>query len=574
MRWSRMHVPTLRDDPAEAGAPSHRLLLRAGFIRQLMAGHYSLLPMGTRVRAKVIGIIRDELDRIGAQEFLLPTMHPAGIWRKTGRWESMGEEMFRLRDRKDADLALGMTHEEIFTTLAAELSSYRELPQIWYQFQLKYRDEPRPKAGLMRVREFTMKDSYSFDLDADGLDHSFALHRDAYARIFARLGIPAIAVEASTGAMGGSASTEFMCPSPVGEDTVVHCPGCGYAANVEKAVAALPAVDDAEPPASPQRFDTPDARTIEELAAGHGAAADRQIKTLVYLLDDELTLVLLRGDHQLNEQKLADATGAAVIRPAHADEIRAALGASPGSLGAVGVTGLPVLADAALRGRRDMFTGANVDGVHLRGVDIARDITVGRWVELREVAAGEPCVACGQPLATQRAIEVGHIFKLGDRYTKALGVTVLAPDGAPTKVIMGSYGIGVERALAAIVETHHDDSGIVWPVAVAPYQVAVVAAQADDDEVTAVSEQLYAALTAAGHEVILDDRAERAGVKFRDVELVGIPLRVTVGRRGLADGVVELTVRATGHTDRIRPDDAVKAVETALAALSSPVDRR
>ncbi|WP_326555988.1 proline--tRNA ligase [Micromonospora sp. NBC_01813] len=582
MRWSQLHVPTLRDDPAEADAPSHRLLLRAGFIRQLMAGHYSLLPLAVRVRAKVIEVIRDEMTRIGAQEFALPALHPAEIWRKTGRWDSMGEEMFRLRDRRGADLALGMTHEEIFTTLAQELNSYRELPQLWYQFQTKFRDEPRPKAGLMRTREFTMKDSYSFDLAADGLDRSFDLHHDAYQRIFARLGIPAIAVQASSGAMGGSASVEFMCPAPTGEDEVVDCAGCGYAANLEKATSlvtpspdaaetqqpdaagAQPATDAAGSDA-PQPFDTPGVRTIDDLAVGFAAPADRQIKTLVYVLDGQLTLVLLRGDHPLHEQKLADATGAAQLRAAHADEIRAALGASPGSLGAVGVAAeLPVIADEALRGRRDMFTGANVDGVHLRGVDVDRDIAVGRWADLRTVAAGEPCVRCGQPLRVRRAIEVGHIFKLGYRYSEALDASVLDQAGKRVPVIMGSYGIGVERAMAAVVESHHDDKGIVWPVAVAPFEVAVVVAQVDDGPVAETGERIYQQLVAERIDVVIDDRAERAGVKFRDVELVGIPVRVTVGKRSLADGVVEVTDRATGETVRVSVEQVVDHVRAAI----------
>jgi prolyl-tRNA synthetase len=564
MRWSQMHIPTLREDPAEADAPSHRLLLRAGYIRQLMAGHYSLLPLAVRVRAKVIGVIREEMNRIGAQEFSLPVMHPAEIWRKSGRWEVMGEEMFRLRDRKGADLALGMTHEEIFTTLALELSSYRELPQVWYQFQTKFRDEPRPKAGLMRTREFTMKDSYSFDLAPEGLDRSFDLHHGAYVRLFARLGIDAIPVQASSGTMGGSTSTEFMCPSPVGEDLVVHCLSCGYAANIEKATSRLAAVSDDAGPAVPERFDTPGARTIEDLARRFDAPANRQVKTLVHVLDGQLTLVLLRGDHVLSERKLLDATGANAVRPAQADEIRQVLGASPGSLGAVGILDLPVVADEALRGRRNMFTGANTDDVHLRGVDLDRDIAVGRWADLREVAAGEPCVRCGQPLQVQRAIEVGHIFKLGYTYSEALDATVLGPNGERVRVIMGSYGIGVERAMAAIVEGHHDEKGIVWPMSVAPFQVVVVVAQADDGTVAEPGERIYQDLIADGVEVIIDDRAERAGVKFRDAELVGIPLRITVGRRTLADGSVELTDRASGRTDRVPLGQVVGTVRKAI----------
>src|SRR5450432_1083847 len=357
MRWSQLHIPTLREDPADADAASHRLLVRAGFIRQLMAGHYSLLPLGVRVRAKVMNVIREEMNGIGAQEFLLPSMQPAQIWERSGRLEIIGEEMFRLKDRKGADTVLGFTHEEIFATLAAELSSYKELPQFWYQFQVKFRDEPRPKSGLIRVREFTMKDSYSFDIDQAGLDASFDAHRAAYERIFARLGIPAFAVEASNGTMGGSDSVEFMCPTSAGEDLVARCPNCDYAANLEKATSALAPVQDAPGPDAPATLPTPGVRTIEDLAQRHGLGADRQIKTLVEVIDGQLTLVLLRGDHPLADQKLTDATGAVTLRPAQPEEIQAALGALPGSLGAVGVTDYPVLADLALRGRHDMATG-------------------------------------------------------------------------------------------------------------------------------------------------------------------------------------------------------------------------
>ena len=586
-----MHIPTLRDDPADAGAPSHRLLLRAGYIRHLMAGHYSLLPLAVRVRLKVIQVIREEMNRIGAQEVLMPTVHPAELWQRSGRLELMGEEMFRLRDRKDAELVLVMTAEEVVTTLAMELSSYRDLPQMWYQIQTKYRDEPRPKAGLMRVREFTMKDSYSFDLDPGGLDRSFDAHYRAYTQIFERLGIPAIPVDASSGAMGGTGSTEFMCPSEIGEDDIVHSPECGYAANREKATSRLPEADPAADAAlaldAPQRFDTPGVRTIEDLAQRFDAPADRQLKTLVYVLtrqssggnggvvppggqQSQLTLVLVRGDHALEEQKLIDATGASSVRPATADEIVEALGAAPGSLGAVGVTDLPVIADEQLRGRRGMVTGANTNEVHLRGVDVERDVNVGQWADLRTVTAGEPCPRCGNPLKVVKGIEVGHIFKLGYKYTDALDVTVSGPDGKPVKPIMGCYGIGVERAMAAIVEVHHDAKGIAWPAAVAPFDVVVTVAQQNDPAVAEAGEQLYRHLLDAGVDAIIDDRPARAGEKFSDAELVGIPLRVTIGKRGLASGTAEVIERATGETvavplDEI-PEHVRKAVATAIAA--------
>ena len=499
MRWSQAYIPTLREDPADAEAVSHRLLVRAGFIRQLMAGHYMLLPLAVRVRAKIIEVIRQEMDRIGGQELLLPAMHPAEVWQRSGRWEVMGEELFRVRDRKGADLALGMTNEEVFTTLALELRSYRDLPQVWYQFQTKFRDEPRPRSGLLRVREFTMKDSYSFDLDAGGLDRSFDRHHEAYRRSFERLGIPAIPVQASSGSMGGSASVEFACPSDAGEDLVVRCRACGYAANAEKATSALPAVEDGPGLPAPEPFPTPGARTIEDLARDHQAPADRQIKTLVYLVDGRPTLVLLRGDHSRVEQKLSDATG------------------------------------------------ANVDDRHLRGVDVDRDIGVGRWADLREVTAGEPCPVCRRELEVLRAIEVGHIFKLGRRYAEAFGLSVLGPDGGAVTPVMGSYGIGVERAMAAIVECHHDDAGIVWPAEVAPFTVAVVVLDPGDQAVLAQAEALHDRLAAAGVDVLVDDRDERPGVKFRDAELIGFPFRVTVGARDLAKGTVELVRRDSGE---------------------------
>jgi prolyl-tRNA synthetase len=556
----------LRADPADADAASHRLLVRAGFIRQLMAGHYSMLPLGIRVRAKVINVIREEMNAIGAQEFLLPSMQPAQLWEQSGRLDVMGDILFRLKDRKGTDLVLGVTHEEVVTTLARELASYRELPQSWYQFQVKFRDEPRPKSGLLRVREFTMKDSYSFDADEAGLDASFEAHRGAYERIFARLGIPAIAVEASSGNMGGSDSVEFMCPSEAGEDVVARCPNCDYAANLEKATSALAPVADGPCTPEPRQLPTPGIATIEDLVNKHGIAADRQIKTLVQVIDGQLTLVLLRGDHPLAGQKLIDATGAADIRPAQADEIVAALGASAGSLGAVGVTHLPVIADLALQGRMDMTTGANIDGVHLTGVDVARDITVGQWADLREVRAGEPCPSCGTPLELVQAIEVGHIFKLGRKYTTALGVTVLGPDGTAIIPIMGCYGIGVERAMAAIAEVHHDDAGLTWPVQVAPAEVTVVLLSTKDEAARGVAEDLYRELLSDGADVLIDDRDERPGVKFRDAELTGIPCRVSVGSRDLADGVVEITRRATGEKIRVPVGEAVARVREILSA--------
>jgi prolyl-tRNA synthetase len=556
VRWSSLFIPTLRDAPAEAEAVSHRLLVRGGFMRQLQSGHYSMLPLGWRVHQKVGEIIRQEMDGIGAQEFLLPAMHPASVWQASGRWESMGDEMFRLTDRKGADLALGMTHEEVFAGIASELNSYRDLPQLWYQIQWKFRDEPRPKSGLLRVREFAMKDSYSFDLDDVGLDRSFDLHHDAYQRIFRRLDLDALPVEASSGAMGGSASIEFMVESSAGEDDVAICGGCGYSANVERATSALPEVENRSCGDAPERFATPGIRTIAALAeAGHPAV--HQVKTLVYRVDGTLTLILLRGDHPFLEQKFVDATGAIEVVSADGDEIRAALGASPGSLGAVGVTNLTIYADEALRSRSGMTTGANEDDVHLEGVDVERDVAVDHWLDLRSIVDGESCASCGATLRIARCIEAGHIFKLGRRYADAMGVTVLDADGVNRVPTMGSYGIGVGRAMAAVAETHHDENGLVWPMGIAPYEVVLTVVKVDHEESMECAERLYAELRAAGVDVLLDDRDGRPGVKFADAELIGIPLRVTIGPRGLENSIVELTARSDGERHDVPIDDVV-----------------
>jgi len=568
MRWPEAFIPTLRDDPADAEAASHRLLVRGGFIRQLSAGHYSMLPLGQRVRGKIERIIAEEMDAIGGQRFHLPALHPAELWRRSGRWEVMGEEMFRLVDRKGADNALGMTHEEVFAFLAAELFSYRQLPQIWYQIQTKFRDEPRPKSGLLRTREFTMKDSYSLDVDRAGLDAAFSAHHGAYRRIFARCGLAAVDVEASSGSMGGSESVEFMVRSPAGEDWIVTCGTCGYRANRERATSRLTPVADPDPAGPPERFPTPGLRTIRDLAAAHPGLAppERQVKTLVYQLDGTPALVLLRGDHDLQEQKLADATGALSLRPAHPDEIRPLLGASPGSLGAVGVGGVRIVADLALAGRRGMVTGANEDDWHLSGVDVGRDIAVAEWADLREVASGEECPLDGGPLEMWKGIEVGHIFKLGTRYSEAFGAVVQDPEGESRPVVMGSYGIGVERSLAAVVEAHHDERGIIWPVAVAPFEVCVTAVRVDDPAVAGVAGRVAAGLAERGVEVILDDRPERPGVKFADAELVGFPFRITVGRRGVEAGTVEVVTREGLAAETMTTDEAVAVVADRVLA--------
>lgn len=577
MRWSRAFIPTEKEAPADATAASHQLLVRAGYIRQLHAGHYTLLPLGFRVHERIAAIVREEMDAIGAQEFHLPAMHPAELWQRSGRWTAMGDEMFRLTDRHGREQALAMTHEEAMAFLAGGLSSYRQLPQLWYQIQFKFRDEPRPKGGLLRVREFAMKDSYSFDIDEAGLDRSFEAHHGAYVTIFRRLGLDALAVEASSGSMGGSASVEFMVPSPAGEDDVAVCSNdtCDYRANVERAVAAVAAEDDpASDVAAPQRFATPDVRTIDGLTAFEPAAtARRQLKTMVMVAEGEPVLAVVRGDHQLNVQKLADALGTADVRPADADEAFEWLGAHPGSLGAVGVTAgrgagaAPrVLVDDALAGRSNMFTGANEDDWHVRGVDVARDVAPDAWADLREVSDGEPCVRCGQPLRVVRCIETGHIFKLGRKYAEAFELSVLDPGGEAVVPIMGSYGIGIGRAMAAVAEVHHDDAGLIWPASVAPFDVVVSLLDPDDEALADAAEQLRADLSARGADVLVDDRDVRPGIKFAEAELIGVPLRVTVGAKAMASGEVEITPRRTGDHQRVPLADAAATVAELLAS--------
>ena len=561
MRWSEAHIPTLRDAPADAEAVSHKLLVRGGFIRQLAAGSYTMLPLGQKVRLKVMGIIREEMNAVGGQEMVLPTLHPAEVWKTSDRYDLMGENLFKLKDRKDVDLVLGMTEEEIFAMLATELFSYRDLPQIWYQMHTKFRDEPRPKSGLLRVREFTMKDSYTLDIGAPGLDRGFDKHHESYKRIFSRMGLEAVGVEASSGAMGGSESIEFIQRSDAGEDWIVTCTNCDYRANLEKATSALAEIEDGES-GELERFPTPGLRTIVALAEAHPemASPEQQIKTLVYFVDGEPVLALLRGDHGLQGQKLLDAAAASDGRPGRPEEIRELLGADPGSLGAVGAEGLRVIADLALEGRVNMTTGANEDDWHYKGVDNSRDIDVTQWADLREVTSEENCVECGHSLELWKGIEVGHIFKLGTKYSEAFGAFVQDEDGESQPIIMGSYGIGVERGVAAVVEANHDENGIVWPVSVAPYEVVITVVRVDDDSTRAVAEDIYSQLQDAGIDVLLDDRVERPGVKFADSELIGIPYRVTVGPRGVSESVVELTERRGLVKENVALGEAVAAL--------------
>ena len=558
MYWSKLFIPTLRETPAEAEVVSHALLLRGGYIRQLAAGIYSYLFLAQRSLLKIMRIIREEMDGIGAQEMFLPALHPADLWRESGRWDVMGDNMFRLKDRFERELCLGMTHEEVMTHIArGELRSYKQLPQIWYQIQTKFRDEPRPKSGLLRVRQFLMKDSYSFDLGPEGLDAAYEKHYQAYCRIFDRCGLEYIVVEAHSGAMGGSQSHEFMVKADAGEDYVVQCTGCDYAANLEKAASkpVPPRGPDPEGDLEPEKFPTPGRKTIAEIADFTGLPESSQIKSLVMVADGKPVLVLLRGDHALSETKLQAVTGATEIRPAHPDEIREWFGADAGSLGPVGVTNMPVLADEALKGRRNMICGANEDGYHLRHVTPDEDFQA-EYHDLREVADGDTCASCGARLGVIKTVEVGHIFKLGYKYSESMGLKVLAEDGKEVPVIMGSYGIGVERILSAAVELFHDEDGMALPAAIAPFEVVVTPVNKSNDDQRNTAEQLYARCKAAGLDALYDDRDERAGVKFKDADLIGIPYRITVGKK-LAEGKVEIIERRTRKSEDVAVGEAV-----------------
>ncbi len=567
MLWSKLFIPTLRETPAEAEVASHQLLLRAGYIRQLSAGIYSYLFLAQRSLLKIQQIVREEMNAIGAQEMLLPGLQPAEIWQESGRWDIMGENMFRLKDRFQRDLCLGMTHEENMTAVArGELRSYKQLPQIWYQIQTKFRDEPRPKSGLLRVRQFIMKDSYTFDMDQAGLDAAYDKHYHAYCRIFDRCGLEYTAVEAHSGAMGGSQSHEFMVASEAGEDFVAVCKACGYSANLEKATAepTKPPRPDPQGDLSPEEFHTPGRKTIAEVAEFTSLPEASQMKSLVLVADGKPVLVLLRGDHQLNEAKFGSVSGDPEFRPAHPEEIREWFGAEAGSLGPVGVKNMSIIADQGLAGRRNMIAGANKDDYHLRNVTLGEDFQA-EIRDLRQVAAGDLCSKCGGTLEVRKTVEIGHIFKLGYKYSEAMGLRVLNAEGKEVTPIMGSYGIGIERILSAAVELYHDRDGMVLPAAIAPFQVVITPANNADPSQAEAANRIYENCLALGLDALLDDRDERPGVKFKDADLIGVPYRLTVGKK-LAGGLVELVERKTKQTADVAVTDAAKAVAGKLAA--------
>jgi prolyl-tRNA synthetase len=564
MRWTQTLIPTLREAPADAEILSHKLLLRAGLIRKLAGGVYTFLPLGLRSLRKIEQIIREEMNRAGAIEVLMPALQPPEIWQQSGRYVTASDVLFKVKDSASREWVLSPTAEEVITGIAAgEISSYRQLPKNFYQVSVKFRDEIRPRFGLMRAREFIMKDAYSFDVDDHAAQASYQKMYDAYARIFERCGMKAFPVEADTGVIGGKYSHEFMVPAETGENEVVYCEACNYAANIEKAASALPKAESTDTTGLLEKFPTPGVVTIEALSKSpYNVPAEQQIKTLIYLADGKLIIVLMRGDDQLNEAKFAGKLGTTVFRPATSEEIFEATGAHPGSLGAVASTrkkpDIQVFADERLQGATGMTTGANEDGFHLRNISIERDIQVSQWADLRTVRAGESCPNCQKPLKIRRAIEVGHVFKLGTKYSEKFNAAYLDEKGNRNLCYMGCYGIGVTRTLQAVIEQCNDKDGIIWPLSVAPYPVCITPLNvAPDSETMKLAEKIYSELTARGIEVILDDRDERPGVKFKDADLAGFPIRLGIGEKSLAKGDVEIKPRG-GAVQLVKIAEAVE----------------
>jgi prolyl-tRNA synthetase len=561
MRVTRSLLPTLREDPADAEAISHKLMLRAGLVRQLAAGVFVWLPLGQRVMEKVNAIIREEMNGIGGQEITMPVIHPAELWKQSGRWDGI-PEMFKLQDRHGRDMCLGMTHEEVIAWLAArEIRSYRDLPQIWYQIQTKERDEARPRSGVLRTREFVMKDSYTLDPDDAALDISYAAHEGAYRRIFDRCGLRYHVVQSDTGMMGGKSAHEFMAPSAAGEDDIAMCAKCGYAANVELA-RSVPAAPEF-PASAREEVATPNVKTIADVAAFLKIDPRLTIKSLLFIGPTKgPMLVLVRGDHSLHERKLLRAVGEE-CRAAHPDEVRQHLGVPVGSVGPLGVR-VPVIADEALR-QGSYVVGAGKEGFHVRGVTPGRDFEC-RFADLHTTQAGEACAQCGAPLAVERVIEIGNIFKLGTRFSEALGAKYLDESGKERPVVMGSYGIGPARIASAAIEQRADADGLVWPWSIAPFHVHVLSVGRDDASKQA-AESLYEACRKAGLDALLDDRDERPGVKFKDADLLGIPIRITVGNLLAKEGVVELRVRRTKEDRKLPPAEVISTIQSLSSSL-------
>jgi len=566
MRFSQFLTPTLREVPSEAEIPSHRLMLRAGLMRKVAGGIYAYLPAGYRVLRKIMDIVREEMDAAGAQELMMPILQPAQLWHDSGRWSDYGDEMFRLEDRHGREFCLGPTHEEIITALVGnDVRSYRQLPVTLYQMQNKYRDEIRPRFGVMRGREFIMKDAYSFDKDHAGLELNYQRMYQAYERIFARCGLDTRAVLADPGAIGGNDTHEFMVLAESGEAEIVYCDTCAYAANVEKAsTRPVTSVEAAPESARPEEVPTPNVRTIEELSAFLNVSPERMIKTLVYVADGEPVVALLRGDRELNEVKWTRLLGCSQLAPATPEVVSQVTGAPVGFAGPVGLQGVRILADYEVAAIEDAVTGANKADTHLVHVWAGRDFQPEEYVDLRSAVAGDRCPECEGTLLAARGIEVGQVFKLGTKYSKALGAGFLDEDGVERPFIMGCYGIGVTRTMAAVIEQHHDQDGIIWPASIAPFHVDIVVIDPKDSAQAEAAESLYRSLWAVGIETILDDRPERPGVKFKDADLIGFPLRLVVGPKSLAEGKVEVRVRATQENVLVDLSDAVSFVDDRL----------
>ena len=560
MRMSKMLMPTLKEIPSDAEITSHQLMLRAGMIRKMASGIYNQLPMGIRVFRKVEDIIREEMNAKGAQEISCALLVPAELWQESGRWDVMGPEMFRLKDRNGRDYCLGPTHEETFTHIVRnEITSYKQLPLNLYQIETKFRDERRPRFGVMRTRNFTMKDAYSFDADQEGLDKSYNDMFDAYTRIFARCELDNSPVQADSGAMGGSASAEFMVKSEVGEDEIVFCSGCDYAANIEKATSVNHEAS-TEEMKEMSEIETPNVHTIEELQDFFKMEAGQFAKTLIYYADGKTVAVVVRGDRDVNETKVANAIGGAVeFELASEDTIKAVTGAEVGFAGPIGIKADYLFIDQEVVDQRNVIVGANKTGYHIQNANFGRDFE-GQVGDFRNVQEGDKCPKCGQPLEIMRGVEVGHIFKLGTKYSESMGATFLDQNGKSQPIIMGCYGIGVERTVAAVIEQHHDENGIIWPLAIAPYHVVVVPVNVKKEEHLENAEKIYKELEAAGVEVLLDDRNERAGFKFKDSDLLGIPMRITVGK-DIVDGKVEFKLRKEADKEIISVDEVLDRVK-------------
>jgi len=552
MRLSRFYAPTLKETPAEAEVISHKLLLRAGMIRKLTAGIYTYLPLGLRAVNNVANIVREEMNRAGALEILMPAVQPGDLWKESGRWEFYGRELLRFVDRHDREYCLGPTHEEVVTDLVRhEIRSYRQLPVNLYQVQTKFRDEIRPRFGLMRGREFIMKDGYSFDKDEAGAEASYWAMYKAYSRIFERLGLKFRAVSADSGAIGGSFSHEFMVLAETGEDTIVACPACDYGANLEKAETACDTPRDASSCPAAASVATPGVHTVEEVAAFLKVPPARIVKTLLYIADGKPVAALVRGDRELNEVKFKNLLGAIELRLAAPEEVTAITKAPVGFAGPVALDVVSIHADLELAPVKDLICGANAADAHIEHLDLERDAKITAYADLRQVAPGDVCPKCGAPLTFTKGIEVGHVFKLGLKYSKALNATFLDEAGKEQFMIMGCYGIGVSRIVAACIEQNNDEHGIVFPPPMAPFEVVLVHLNPKDEAANAKAEEIYAALTAAGIETLLDDRDERPGVKFKDADLMGFPLQLTLGGKGLARGIVETKDRRTGEKGEV-----------------------